>query len=82
MISKPIIVKPLDNFKIWLEYEDGTKGEADRSHLKGNRVFKLWDNYDNFKKVYIDDETEAVAWNKEVELDPTNLFLKVVGKTF
>ena len=81
MISKPLKVQALDNYNISVSFEDGLSGSIDLSHLRGKGVFSLWDNYENFKKVYIDNETAAIAWSKEVELDPTNLYLKIAGKT-
>lgn len=41
---KPTKVKPLDSYKIWIEFEDGVKGEADLSRLSGKGVFKAWDD--------------------------------------
>ncbi|MDQ3022400.1 MAG: DUF2442 domain-containing protein [Bacteroidota bacterium] len=82
MISKPQEVIALDNYKLWIKFEDGIQGEVDLSFLKNKGVFNLWNNYSNFKNVYIDVETFAVAWNKDVEIDSNNLYLKLRGKTF
>lgn len=82
MIAKPIRVIPLENFKIELYFDDGISGQIDLSELKSKGVFSLWDNYENFKKVYIDNETTAIAWSPEVEIDVNNLYLKLTGKSF
>ena len=39
---KPIDVKALPGYKIWVRFADGTEGEADLSHLAGRGVFALW----------------------------------------
>lgn len=82
MISKPLEVKALENFQIWLRFKDGLEGKIDLSHLKGKGVFQFWDECENFKKVYIDEETQAIAWDKDLELDTNKLYLKLKGKTF
>lgn len=82
MISKPQEVSALDNYKIWIKFEDGVKGEIDLSSLKGKGVFEIWNDYQNFRNVYIDKETFAVAWNKQVEIDTNNLYLRLTGKTY
>ncbi|MBK8551697.1 MAG: DUF2442 domain-containing protein [Ignavibacteria bacterium] len=82
MISKPQEVSALDNYKIWIKFEDGVKGEIDLSALKGKGVFEIWNDYKNFTNVYIDKETFAVAWNREVEIDTNNLYLRLTGKTY
>ncbi len=82
MISKPKEVSALDNFKIWIKFENGVKGEIDLSSLKGKGVFQIWNDYNIFKNVYIDKETFAIAWNKDVEIYTNNLYLKLKEKTY
>jgi len=77
---KPILVKPLDDYRIWLEYSDGITGEVDLSHLAGKGVFKFWDKYENFERVYIGESGE-IAWSEEIDLCPDSLYMKIVGKT-
>jgi len=36
---KPIQVKVLPNYKLWVKYTDGVEGEIDLSHLVGKGVF-------------------------------------------
>lgn len=50
MISKPQEVSALDNYKIWIKFEDGVKGEIDLSSLKGKGVFEIWNDYKKFYK--------------------------------
>lgn len=42
---KPIQVKALPNYKLWLKYADGVEGEVDLAHLAGKGVFALWNDY-------------------------------------
>ena len=76
---KPILVKPLLNYKLWLQYADGIVGEVDLSHLAGKGVFAFWNNYTNFEKVYIGESGE-IAWTNKIDLCPDALYLKITGK--
>jgi len=82
MISKPIQVKAIQKYKIWIKYSDGTEGYVDLSHLSHHGIFKAWDEETFFNKVYIDKETDAIAWSKEIELCPNSLYLNIKGLTF
>jgi hypothetical protein len=81
-MSTPKILeaRPLDGYKIWLKFNDGTSGEVDLSHLAGKGVFALWRNYENFKKVSIEDN-RRLAWSDEIDIDADSLYMKLTGKT-
>ena len=80
-IPKVINVKPLDVYKIYLEYNDETRGTIDLSHLKQKGVFAWWDEADNFSKVYVDN-SGAIAWNEDLDIDSLSCYLKIINKTF
>ena len=42
MISKPIQVKAIGRYSIWLKFDDTTEGEVDLSHLINKPVFQNW----------------------------------------
>jgi hypothetical protein len=66
MIAKPVAVKALSPYIIWIKYDDNTQGEVDLSHLLSKDLFKIWKDSEFFHKVYIDKETNAVAWNQDI----------------
>ena len=78
-IPKILAARPLDAYKIWLKFDDGIVGEVDLSHLAGKGVFVFWNNYENFKKVSIEDN-RRLAWSEEIDLDADSLYLKLTGK--
>ena len=82
MISKPIQVKTINQYSIWLKFDDGTEGEVDLSHLIDKPVFQNWKDSDFFDRVYIDPETGAIAWDENIELCLDNMYLKIKGITF
>jgi hypothetical protein len=76
---KPVEVKALPNYKLWVKYTDGVEGEVDLSHLIGKGVFALWNDYAAFEKVYIGSSGE-IAWNDEVDICPDSLYMKITEK--
>jgi hypothetical protein len=49
-IPKVITVKPLEGYKIYLEFNDEIKGTVDLSYLRQMGVFAWWYLGDNFLK--------------------------------
>lgn len=80
MIVEPVEVKALKNYKIWIKYADGVKGEVDLSGLVGRGVFTIWNDYSEFEKVHIGSHG-AIAWSEEIDLCPDSIYLKVTDKT-
>jgi len=79
MKIKPIEVKALGNYKIWIKYSDGEEGEIDLSNYAGKGVFKSWNDYDFFKSVHIGEHGE-IAWGQEIDLCSDSLYLKLTKK--
>lgn len=77
---RPILVRALPNYRIYLEFSDGAKGEVDLSDLAGQGVFEAWNDYSFFEKVYIGEHRE-IKWGTDIELCPDSLYLKLTGKT-
>ena len=76
---KPVAVKTLSDYRLWLRYEDGSEGIVDLSNLAGRGVFSLWNDYAAFERVRIADDG-AIYWNEEVELCPEATYLKLTEK--
>ncbi len=76
---KPVEIKALENYQLWIKYSDGTQGAVDLSHLAGRGVFALWDDYDAFRKVAIGSSGE-IAWSDRVDLCPDSIYMKISGK--
>ena len=75
---EPIQVKALDNYKIWIKYSDGVQGEVDLSRFVGKGVFSSWNDYDEFKKVHI--ENGAIAWNDQIDLCSDSIYLEITDQ--
>jgi len=79
LTPRPIEVKPLERYRLWIKYSDGVEGVVDLSDLVGKGVFALWNDYREFQKVYIGPGGE-IAWGEEIDLCPDALYLRITGK--
>jgi hypothetical protein len=77
---KPVEVKALPDYKLWLGYSDGVTGVVDLSYLVGQGVFSAWRNPAVFERVRLG-EHGAIIWSDEIDLCPDSLYLKITGKT-
>jgi hypothetical protein len=81
MIAKPISVKPLDSYAIYVQFADGTQGTVDLSHLAHKGVFRRWDANNLFSSVHID-SAGAIAWNEDIDICPDSVWLQLKGISF
>jgi hypothetical protein len=77
---RPIQVKALPNYKLWVKYADGVEGKVDLSHLIGKGVFSLWNDYSAFEQVYIS-SSGAIAWTDQIDICPDAVYMKITGRT-
>lgn len=68
--AKIVACKPLPNYRVWIEFDDGLEGEVDLSDLVGKGVFEAWRSLDFFNQVRIDPISDTLAWGEEIDLDP------------
>jgi hypothetical protein len=59
-----------------------TQGIVDLSDLAGKGVFADWDKDDLFNKVYIDEESGAIAWPGNLDIDTMNCYLQIKEMTY
>ena len=80
MIPKPVEVKPLTNFSIWLRYEDGTEGTIDLSDVAGHGVFSAWNDPAFFGSVRLGSHG-AIEWGADIDICPDAMYLRLTGKS-
>jgi len=73
-------VKPLDNYKVWLRFIDGTEGTVDLGDVAGKGVFSVWNDLSVFRSVFINPETHTIAWPGDIDLCPDSLHAELTGK--
>ena len=76
---RPVDVKALDAYRIWLRYSDGSAGVVDLSDLVGRGVFAAWNDSRFFKEVRLG-QAGSVAWGEDIELCPDALYMQLSGK--
>ena len=75
-MNRVLNANPLDDYKIQLEFSDGTTGIVDLSEYAGKGVFSVWNDYRVFKEVRIGSSGELV-WGEKADLCPDALYMKL-----
>jgi len=70
-------VKALEKYKIFIQFSEGSEGILDLQNLAGKGVFKIWDLDDNFQKVFISNESGAITWPEEIDIDTLNAYFTI-----
>ncbi len=79
-LIRPLTVQALPNYRLYLEFSDGEKGEVDLSDLAGKGVFEAWDDYSFFEQVSVSAH-RSIQWDDEIELRSDALYIQLTGKT-
>ena len=72
-------VRPLENYKLFLRFDDDVSGVVDLSDVAGRGVFEAWNRDGIFEKVRVT-KPGALAWPGELDLCPDALYLRLTGK--
>ena len=77
---RPVDVRALEPYRIWLRYEDGVEGEVDLSHLAGNGVFAAWEDRSFFSEARLGPGT-SIVWGEDLDLCGDALYMEITGMT-
>ncbi len=76
---KPVAVKALDGYRIWVEFSDGVEGEIDLTSLRDRGgVFQTWDDRKSFEDARISDSGNYI-WVGELDLCPEPFYFEITG---
>jgi hypothetical protein len=81
MLQDIVEVRYMENYQIYLKFENGKEGIVDLSKLiefKG--IFASLENLDYFKTVQINPEWGTIYWENGADLDPDVLYSIVTGQ--
>lgn len=78
---RPVKVKPLPGYRLWVEYSDGVKGEVNLSDRAGTERYKAWDAPRFFEKARIE-YSDTLLWNDGLGMNPYDLYMKITGKSY
>jgi hypothetical protein len=76
---RPVEVRPVARYRLWLRYQDGSEGEVDLSHLAGKGVFSAWEQEGFFDQVKLGPHGQ-LEWPGGLDLCPDALYLTLTGK--
>lgn len=80
-MHKILSVLPIKGYKIKVKFIDNVEGIVDLSDIKGKGVFSVWNDEKVFNDVFIDKESNTVAWPGGIDLCPDVLYAEVTGKS-
>jgi len=70
-------VRAMEKYKIFIQFNEGSEGILNLQDLTGKSVFKSWDVNNNFSKVFISDESGAITWPEEIDIDTLNAYFTI-----
>lgn len=70
-------VKALEKYKLFIQFNEGSEGVLNLQNLAGKGVFKSWELDDNFSKVFISNESGAITWPGEIDIDTLNAYFTI-----
>jgi hypothetical protein len=79
-LVKPIRVEPRPEYRLYIEFADGMRGEIDLSRLVGRGVFEVWKDRSFFDKVRLG-EHRQIKWDDDIELSADSLYLELTHKS-
>lgn len=66
MIKKIVELKVLENYRVFLKYDDDLEGEINLSHLLNKDEFSFIKNYDEFSKISIHPTSNDLYWKDTI----------------
>ena len=85
MSPKVVAVGPLDGFRIWVRFDDGTSGDIDLAHLAELPMYQAWHDPNVFATVRVSEYGHDITWyTPPVDLDLVAhwLYTEITGVTF
>ncbi len=81
MLKDIIKVKPLENYQLYLKFEDDKEGVIDLSKIiEFTGIFLPLKNIDYFQTVKINPEWGTIYWDNGADLDPDVLYSVITKK--
>ena len=77
---RPVEVRALEPYRIWLRYDDGVEGEVDLSDVAGQGVFAAWEDHSFFAGVHLG-PAGSIAWSERIDMCGDALYLEITGMT-
>lgn len=81
MLKDVIEVRPLENYQLYLRFEDSVSGEIDVAELmEFTGVFEPLRDKNFFNQVRVNPDLGTICWPNDADLDPDVLYATVTGE--
>ena len=81
MLKDIIEVTPLENYQLYLKFEDGQEGIVELNQIiKFTGIFEPLKNLETFRQVKINPEWGTIYWENGADLDPDVLYSIITNK--
>ncbi len=81
MLKDIVEARPLDDYRLYLRFEDGVDGEVDLAQMiRFEGVFAELRDRANFIQVQVNREIGTICWPNGADLDPDVLYAKITGR--
>jgi len=74
MIPRVVAAKPSAEFHLWIEFQDGSRGEIDLEAELWGEMFEPLKDPDLFLQAIVDPETNTVTWPNGADFAPEFLY--------
>lgn len=78
-MKKIIALKVLEQYRVWLRFDDGVEGEVDFSDKRRTGVYAPWRDYSYFRRAQVGQHGE-LRWDDQLDFGPDSLWLQVTGR--
>ena len=75
---RPVEVRALEPYRIWLRYDDGVEGEVDLSDMAGQGVFAAWEDHEFFSAVRLGPRG-SIVWSDDIDTCGDALYMELTG---
>ena len=85
MSPKVVAVGPLDGFRVWVRFDDGTSGDIDLAHLAELPMYEAWHDPNVFATVRVGEYGHDITWYTppvDVDFVAHWLYTEITGVTF
>ena len=69
----------VEDFRVWLRFQDGTEGEVDLSDELWGDVFEPLKDINYFRTVRLDRELDTICWENGSDFAPESLYRMVTS---
>ena len=73
-------VRALEEYRVWLRYNDGVEGVVDLSDMVEYEPFEPWKDKEFFETAVRVDEWGSIRWSDDLDFCRTALYMEITGK--